>query len=144
MSPLWRSIVYSLNDTSEPEQPIRNQQTRVCPSSALLSLSPNPISASEPGPSGVEHDPQPPPSQSLDKINDYVNDLVRPLQEQIQSFKLELERLNTQVAELLEAKAALTNQIESLRGQTHSSEDEISKLKERFTANRARDESLYG
>lgn len=67
---------------------------------------------------------------SLDKINDYIKEIVRPLQEQIQSFKIEFERLNNQVAELAEAKVKLMNEVETLRGQTRRVEDQTSKMME--------------
>ena len=57
---------------------------------------------------------------------------VRPLQEQIQSFQSEFERLNLQVSELTNAKTGLSDEVEQLKVRAHSAEDRLEKMSSEF------------
>ena len=57
---------------------------------------------------------------------------VRPLQEQIQHFQSEFERLNLQVSELTSTKAKLSDEVDQLKVRAHSAEDRIEKMSSEF------------
>jgi len=57
---------------------------------------------------------------------------VRPLQEQIQHFQSEFERLSLQVSELTSTKAKLSDEVEQLKVRAHSAEDRLEKMSSEF------------
>jgi len=57
---------------------------------------------------------------------------VRPLQEQIQHFQSELERLNLQVSDLTSTKTKLSDEVEQLKARAHSAEDRLEKMGSEF------------
>jgi prefoldin subunit 5 len=57
---------------------------------------------------------------------------VGPLQEQIQHFQSEFERLNLQVSELTSTKAKLSDEVEQLKVRAHSAEDRLEKMSNEF------------
>jgi len=57
---------------------------------------------------------------------------VRPLQEQIQHFQSEFERLSLQVSDLSSTKAKLSDEVEQLKVRAHSAEDRLEKMSSEF------------
>lgn len=57
---------------------------------------------------------------------------IRPLQEQIQHFQSEFERLNIQVSELASTKTELSDEVEQLKVRAHSAEDRLEKMSSEF------------
>lgn len=57
---------------------------------------------------------------------------MHPLQEQIQHFQTEFERLSLQVSELTGAKAKLSDEVEQLKVCAHSAEDRLEKMSSEF------------
>jgi cell division protein FtsB len=57
---------------------------------------------------------------------------VCPLQEQIQHFQSEFQRLNLQVSELTSTKAKLSDEVEQLKVRAHSAEDRLEKMSSEF------------
>jgi ElaB/YqjD/DUF883 family membrane-anchored ribosome-binding protein len=53
---------------------------------------------------------------------------VRPLQDQLQQFQSEFQRLNLQVSELASTKAKLSDEVEQLKVRAHSAEDRLEKM----------------
>lgn len=61
-----------------------------------------------------------------------TGDQVCPLQEQIQQFQSEFERLNIQVSELTNARTKLSDEVEQLKVRAHSAEDRLEKMSSKF------------
>ena len=57
---------------------------------------------------------------------------VRPLQEQIQHFQSEFERLNLQLSELASTKTKLSDEVEQLKIRAHSAEGRLEKMSSEF------------
>ena len=57
---------------------------------------------------------------------------MRPLQEHIQHFQSEFERLNLQVSELTSTKTKLSDEVEQLKVRAHSAEDRLEKMSSEF------------
>lgn len=57
---------------------------------------------------------------------------VCPLQEQIQRFQSEFQRLNLQVSELTGTKAKLSDEVEQLKVRAHSAEDRLEEMSSKF------------
>lgn len=72
------------------------------------------------------------PPHNFDKINEYMQGIVRPLQEQIQHFQSEFERLSLQVSELTNTKSKLSDEVEQLRDRADSAEDRLEKMSSEF------------
>lgn len=57
---------------------------------------------------------------------------VCPLQEQIQHFQSEFERLNLQVSELTSTKTKLSDEVEQLKVRAHSAEGRLEEMSSKF------------